>query len=60
MPRTSPDGSTLLYVLNHSGESVNVTLPDGRFHDLLSGAEYEDMALLEKNGVLILAVHDAA
>ena len=54
MPRVSPDGKTLLYVLNHTAQPVSVTLPEGAHTDLLTGKTLEGTADLEKYGVVIL------
>ena len=53
--RVSPSGETLLYLLNHSEDTVTQALPPGAHRDLLSGALAQDNADLPPRGVLILA-----
>ena len=55
MPRVSPSGETLLYLLNHTEVAITQALPDGDFHDLLSGATVRGRAEVPPRGVLILA-----
>lgn len=54
MPRTSPAGQTLLYLLNHTSEPVQVALPDGQFFDLLSERAARGTLELPRFGVAIL------
>ncbi len=55
MPRVSPHGETLLYLLNHNSHAVSVPLPDGRHRDLLTGETLAGEATLDAYGVRILA-----
>ena len=55
MPRVSPTGETLLYVLNHNAQSAFVHLPPGMHQDLLSGDTHSERAELPAYGALILA-----
>ena len=55
MPRVSPAGETLLYVLNHNAETLTVPLSDGSYTDLLTDRALSGEAALEGRGVLILA-----
>jgi beta-galactosidase len=47
--------STFMFVLNHSGERVNVPI-DGHGHDLLTGAEIKGSVELEPPGVAIIQI----
>ncbi len=58
MPRVSPSGETLLYVLNHNPQSAFVPLPPGSFRDLLSDAVHHDRVQLAPYDVLILTAED--
>jgi len=55
MPRVSPAGETLLYVLNHTADAVSVPLPTGNHTDLRTGQALSGQAALPGRGVLILA-----
>ena len=55
VPRVSPDGETLLYVLNHNPYPIAVILPEGGHMDLLTGRALSGEIELEAHGVLILA-----
>ena len=55
VPRVSPFGETLLYVLNHTPETVTITLPNGAFTDLLTSQRLSESAELAGYGVWILA-----
>ncbi len=55
IPRVSPTGETLLYVLNHTAEAVTVPLPAENQRDLLTGRTLSGPTTLEGRGVLILA-----
>ena len=55
VPRVSPDGETLLYVLNHNPYPIAVLLPEGGHMDLLTGRALSGEIELEAHGVLILA-----
>lgn len=54
MSRVSPEGKTLLYVLNHTAQPVSVKLPDGTHSDLLTGKRFTDTVYLDRYGVVIL------
>ncbi len=54
VPRVSPAGQTLLYVLNHATEPRTVALPAGDYADLLSGKTFHGTATLASRDVLIL------
>ena len=54
--RTDKDGSTLLFVINHTRSSKEIALPQGEpFTDLLSSNSYQDVLPLEAYGVRIFA-----
>jgi beta-galactosidase len=53
--RVAPDGSAVLYLLNHSGAEVEVPLPGGRHTDLLTSEEFEGSTTLAVRGVRLLA-----
>ena len=54
--RISPDGESLIYVLNHGTEPVSLELPSGTTYvDLLTGEGREGQVILPKFGVQILA-----
>ena len=55
MPRVSPNGETLLYVLNHTAEPVTWPLPNANFTDLLTGRALSGAVTLKGRGVFILA-----
>jgi beta-galactosidase len=55
MPRISPSGETLLYILNHNNEPADTPLPAGSFTDLLSSKPCKDKLTLPSYGVAILA-----
>ncbi|HEX8234872.1 MAG TPA: beta-galactosidase [Abditibacteriaceae bacterium] len=55
MPRVSPSGETLLYVLNHNANEVTVKLAPGSYADLLTGATHQDQIVMPTYGVAILA-----
>jgi beta-galactosidase len=55
MPRVSPSGETLLYVLNHKDESARIPLPAGEYQDLLTGKSVGNALDLDAYGVAILA-----
>ena len=55
VPRISPDGKTLLYVLNHAAEAVTVALPDGTYTDLLTNQTLSGNVELPGYGVWILS-----
>lgn len=55
VPRVSPAGETLLYVLNHNREGVDAPLPAGSYTDLISGKRHSDKLSLPGYGVAILA-----
>lgn len=55
MPRVTPTGETLLYLLNHNKEEVEVALPAGAYTDLISGKACQAALALPKYGVAILA-----
>jgi beta-galactosidase len=55
MARVSPDGETLLYVLNHNREGRSVPLPAGEYRDLLTGAVSRERLDLPAYGAAILA-----
>ena len=57
--RVSPDGSELLYLLNHAGEAVAVPVGDGPFTDLLTGDTIRQSAPLAVRGVRILRRSEA-
>ena len=52
--RVSPEGETLLYLLNHNAATVEVTLPVGAFTDLLTGDALTGVVSLAGLGVRIL------
>lgn len=52
--RVSPDGTELLYLLNHNTTTVEVSLPDGTFSDLLVGDTASGTVSLGLRGVRIL------
>jgi beta-galactosidase len=52
--RISPDGTALLYLLNHNANPVSVDLPSGSFRDLLGGEPRENHTTLPRYGVQIL------
>jgi len=54
IPRRTPEGATLYYILNHNTEPVSLSLPGGEFLDLLSGTVWDGYVSLEKYGVAIL------
>ena len=54
VPRVSPTGETLLYVLNHNAYSVSVPLP-GAHADLLTGRALSGEVEMDTYGVLVLA-----
>ncbi|MBV9471191.1 MAG: beta-galactosidase [Abitibacteriaceae bacterium] len=54
MPRVSPQGETLLYILNHSTETKTVNLPDEKYRDLLTGETYHGSISIPGYGVCIL------
>jgi beta-galactosidase len=54
MPRVSPGGVTLLYVLNHNSFAEHLRLPGGAYRDLLSGKQLKEEAELPPYTVLIL------
>ncbi len=54
MPRVSPSGETLFYVLNHNVTSVALDLGDRSFTDLLTGSTISGITELERYGVMIL------
>ena len=53
MPRVSPSGETLLYVLNHNAQAATLPLPTA-YTDLLTGQTYSGDLALEKHGAAIL------
>ena len=55
MPRVSPHGETLLYVLNHAAAPTTVALPEGEHDDLLTGQTRTGSLTLDAYGVAILA-----
>ena len=55
VPRVSPSGETLLYLLNHTDQSVEIPLPRDTFQDLLTGQSRLDKVTLAKYGAAILA-----
>ena len=55
LPRVSPSGETLLYVLNHNAHPVSVPLTGGPFTDLLTGQTLSSTADLAGQGVRILS-----
>ncbi len=55
MPRVSPHGETLLYVLNHAAVPATVALPEGEHDNLLSGQTRTGSLTLDAYGVAILA-----
>ena len=55
VPRVSPSGETLLYLLNHTDQPVEIPLPRGTFQDLLTGQSLLDKVTLTKYGAAILA-----
>ena len=55
VPRVSPSGETLLYLLNHTDQSVEIPLPRDTFQDLLTGQSLLDKVTLTKYGTAILA-----
>ena len=55
LPRVSPGGETLLYLLNHNARAVTVPLPEGSHTDLLTGQPLSGEAALDAYGVRILA-----
>jgi beta-galactosidase len=55
LPRVSPTGETLLYVLNHNAQPVTVPLPDGTYIDLLTEQKLSGNVELAGYGVWILA-----
>ncbi|MDF3057115.1 MAG: Beta-galactosidase [Rariglobus sp.] len=52
--RVSPEGSPLLYLINHMPEDRVVPLPAGEYHDLLTGAVVHEETGLAPRGVRIL------
>jgi beta-galactosidase len=59
--RVSPDGGkSLLYVLNHNAFDVQVRLPEGRYHDLLTGDTCHGETKLPPRGVRILSASTAS
>ena len=54
MPRVSPSGETLLYVLNHTDQTASVPLPSGEYQDLLTGQALAGELILAKYGAAIL------
>ncbi|GAB3399469.1 beta-galactosidase [Flindersiella endophytica] len=55
--RVAPDGTAVLYLLNHSGAEVEVPLPAGRHTDLLSNEEVESTTTLPVRGVRLLTAN---
>ncbi len=55
VPRVSPSGETLLYLLNHTDQSVEIPLPRDTFQDLLTGQSRLGEVTLAKYGAAILA-----
>lgn len=55
MPRVSPSGETLLYILNHNKEPAEVALPAGSFTDLISNKPCREKLSLPGYGAAILA-----
>lgn len=53
--RVSPEGMSLLYLLNHNTDAATVALEPGSYTDLLTGETLTGSALLEPRGVRILA-----
>jgi len=56
--RVSPDGETLLYLLNHNTEPQEVRLPDDMHTDLLTGATFASTLPLEPRAVRVVARAD--
>jgi len=54
VPRVSPAGETLLYILNHNVEAISVPLPTGNYQDLLTGRTLAGEIALEAHGAAIL------
>lgn len=54
LPRVSPTGETLLYVLNHTPYPVSAPLPEAVHTNLLTGRALSGEVALEGYGVLIL------
>jgi len=52
--RVSPEGSRLLYVINHNADAVTVGLPEGAYLDLLGGSQSTSTLDLSGNGAAIL------
>ena len=52
--RVSPTGKTLLYLLNHTDQTVVIPLPQGTYQDLLTGQPLLDKLTLTKYGAAIL------
>ncbi len=53
--RVSPQGASLLYLLNHAEAAVTQALPVGAYRDLLTGRTFQGEAELAPRDVLILA-----
>ncbi len=54
MPRISPSGETLLYLLNHTAGAVSVPLPGISYTDLLTEQTHSNAVLLDAYGAAIL------
>lgn len=58
--RVSPSGTSILYLLNHSGETRTARLAEGvSYTDLLTGSSVRGEAVLEKRDVQVLRRHSA-
>ena len=55
VPRVSPTGETLLYLLNHTDQTAKIPLPQGTYQDLLTGQSLRGELTLAKYGAAILA-----
>lgn len=55
VPRVSPTGETLLYLLNHTDQTARIPLPQGTYQDLLTGQSLRGELTLAKYGAAILA-----
>ena len=55
LPRVSPQGETMLYLLNHNAHAVTQPLPEGSYTNLLTSQTLSGEAALDAYGVLILA-----
>lgn len=53
--RVSEGGDSLVCVLNHNAQAVDVALPAGKFEDSLSGEAVEGSVAMSGYGVRILA-----